>query len=84
MGLSNGASRARNYGQTINQSQGGGNKKAGFPYIVGRSSWSTIFLGGNNVENCAGLPCYQFTRNPNVRLSRPMGSTIQVPYWSLP
>lgn len=84
MVLYNSSSRSRNSVQTMNQPQGGGNKKAGFPYIVGRSSWSTIFLGGNNVENCAGLPCYQFTRNPNVRLSRPMGSTIQVPYWSLP
>ena len=27
-----------------NQNQGGGSKKAGFPYIIGRSSWSSIAL----------------------------------------
>jgi len=26
----------------VNQSQGGGNKKAGFPYQVGRDSWSVL------------------------------------------
>jgi len=27
-----------------NQNQGGGSKKAGLPYIIGRSSWSSIAL----------------------------------------
>ena len=27
-----------------NQNQGGGSKKAGLPYLVGRESWSTIAL----------------------------------------
>jgi len=84
MGLSNASSRARNYSQTVNLPQGGGNKKAGFPYQVGRTMWSSIYLGPQSITHCAGLPCYQITRNPNVRLSRPMGSTVQVPYWKLP
>jgi hypothetical protein len=82
MGLSNAASRARNYDQTINRDWlGGGNKKAGFPYQVGRTMWSTIALGGDNVGNCCGLPSLKITKNPRVRLSRPMGSTVNVPYW---
>ena len=82
MGLSNAASRARNYDLTNNQNQGGGNKKAGFPYLVGRTMWSNIYLKSNTVTNCCGLPALQITKNPNVRLSRPMGSTVNVPYWS--
>jgi hypothetical protein len=78
MGLSNAASRARNYNQTINRNQGGGDKKAGVPYQVGRSMWSSIFM-----DNMS-LSTIRITRNPNVRLNRPMGSTINVPYWKLP
>jgi hypothetical protein len=40
MGLSNAASRARNYSRTINANQGGGSKKAGLPYQIGRG-WHT-------------------------------------------
>ena len=78
MGLSNAASRARNYNQSINRNQGGGDKKAGFPYQVGRSMWSSIFI-----DNLSA-PTLAITRNPNVRINRPMGSTIHVPYWKLP
>lgn len=82
MGLSNAASRARNYNQTINSDQGGGNKKAGFPYIVGRNAWSNIYLGTNTVGNCCSLNRLKITANPRVRQSRPMGSSITTPYWS--
>jgi len=75
MGLSNAASRARNYNQTINQKQGGGDKKAGLPYQVGRTMWTNIFITDQS------LPVMKITKNPNVRISRPMGSTINVPYW---
>jgi hypothetical protein len=44
MGLSNGAKKARNYSSIITQNQGGGDKKAGFPYQIGRESWTSIFL----------------------------------------
>ena len=82
MGLSNSASRSRNYSQTINRNSGGGNKKAGFPYQVGRTMWSTIYLGSDSVSHCCGLPALKITKNPYVRISRPMGSTVNVPYWS--
>lgn len=80
MGLSNAASRARNYDLTINQNQGGGSKKAGFPYLVGRTMWTSIYIRDNNAG--LGLPALQITKNPNVRQSRPMGSTVNVPYWN--
>ena len=44
MGLSNAASRARNYSVIVNANQGGGNKKAGLPYQIGRDTWTSIFL----------------------------------------
>lgn len=44
IGLANSAKRSRNYGQTVNQNQGGGDKKAGFPFMVGRNQWDSIFI----------------------------------------
>jgi predicted chitinase len=83
MGLSNAAKRARLYDLTINQQQGGGNKKAGFPYLVGRSSWSSIAINGTaaSYAGCRSLKCMQFTANPNVRQSRPAGSSVTTTYW---
>ena len=82
MGLSNAASRARNYDQTIVKDYlGGGNKKAGFPYQVGRTMWSNIYLGTDQINKCCGLPALSITKNPRVRISRPMGSAVNVPYW---
>ena len=34
----------------INQNQGGGSKKAGFPYQIGRGSYSSVFLGANRTN----------------------------------
>ena len=82
MGLANAAKRARFYTSTTNENQGGGNKKAGFPYQVGRSSWTSIFLGTNNYGvRCCSLSGLKFTANPNVRLSRPTGTPANVSYW---
>lgn len=51
-----------------NQNQGGGDKKAGFPYIVGRGQWTNIAF----YYNSPPLKTLQFTVNPNVRQSRPV------------
>lgn len=86
MGLSNAASRARLYDSTINQNQGGGSKKAGFPYMVGRTAWNSIFITGGNPTTsakCMSLKCMRFTANPNVRQSRPAGSSVTNPYWKI-
>jgi hypothetical protein len=61
--------------------QGGGSKKAGFPYQVGRDSWTSIAFDTSNPKKftssrtCCGLRGLQFTVNPKVSVSRPIGST---------
>lgn len=82
MGLSNASSRARNYDQTINRNQGGGDKKAGFPHTIGRDSWTSIYMGTNtNTARCCTLRNLQFTFNPNVKQSRPQTSSVTTSYW---
>lgn len=82
MGLSNAAKRARLYDSTINQNQGGGDKKAGFAYQVGRSNWSNIFFHTNNYSvRCCKLGNLKLTANPNVRQSRPTGTSVTMRYW---
>jgi len=82
MGLSNASSRARNYDLTINQNQGGGNKKAGFPYMVGRDYHTAIAFNNTNVYTgkCCTLKSYQtliFT-SP-VSQSRGIGADVRIP-----
>jgi len=61
MGLSNAASRARNSTLIVNQNQGGGNKKAGFPYMVGRDTQTSIAFNNTDVVTgkCCTLKSYQ-------------------------
>lgn len=82
MGLANAAKRARNYSQLITRNQGGGPTKAGLPYQVGRISWTPIFLQCNQYYNrCCSLKVLQFTPNPNVRESKPIGTPANISYW---
>lgn len=61
MGLSNAASRARNSTLIVNQNQGGGNKKAGFPHMVGRDTQTSIAFNNTNVVQgkCCALKSFQ-------------------------
>jgi hypothetical protein len=85
MGLSNAASRARNYSSTVNRNQGGGAKKAGFPGQVGRGWWTSIFLQSTDPisGHCctkSDLATLRFTTTVNQ--SRPIGSNPQnYHYW---
>jgi hypothetical protein len=65
------------------QNQGGGDKKAGFPYIIGRTQWSNIaFYESGNLGN---LRFMMKTVNPNVNISRPIGSTyVPNTYFNIP
>ena len=63
--------RTASIASIVNQNQGGGNKKAGFPYLVGRDSWTSIAFRGTKQN----LPSLQMTLHPNVRQSRPIGVT---------
>jgi hypothetical protein len=83
MGLSNAAKTARNYSQIIVQNQGGGNKKAGLKPTVGTSYMRSIYYYQNYGRNkCCTLTQLQLTANPNVCVSRPIGSDVHFnTYW---
>jgi len=71
----------------VNQKQGGGNKKAGFPYQIGRSWRTSIAFDSTDPVHghCLKLSCTQMNLFPNARPSRPIGSTSQyVKYWHIP
>jgi hypothetical protein len=76
MVLSNGSKKARFQSSIVNRNQGGGNKKAGFPYQVGRSSSTSVALGTQPSNGpCCKLTQLQVSLFPNAKLSRPIGST---------
>jgi hypothetical protein len=71
-----------------NINQGGGDKKAGLPYQVGRDSWFMPAMNNagsrNTLYTFNGVFGLRHTRNPRVRFSRPIGSTLgNVPYWDM-
>jgi len=58
-----------------NQKQGGGNKKAGLPYMVGRDSWSSVALKGTSQNlSVLKMPLVS-TVNPSRPVSVRPGST---------
>jgi len=69
------------------QNQGGGNKKAGFPYMIGRGWQSTIAFQMTQpaAGHCTTLNTYTTTLFPFVRQSRSVGSTNTYnTYWHIP
>ena len=52
-----------------NQNQGGGSKKAGLPYLVGRESWSTIALRNTSQR----MSVLKMPLTSSVSQSRPVG-----------
>jgi hypothetical protein len=70
--------RTASVASITNQNQGGGSKKAGLPYLIGRDSWTSIALHGTiqflDVDK-NGVKGLKFTMNPGVRQSRPIGVT---------
>jgi hypothetical protein len=80
MGLSNASKMARNYSQTVNQNQGGGSKKAGFPYQIGRNAWSNVYLDSNTKGgNCCKLGSYMTMKfTPTTNHLRPTGGNVGI------
>lgn len=75
----NGGKNARYSVSIANQNQGGGNKKAGFPGIIGRDSWTSIFYG-TNATNCCKLTNFQTNMfSLKVNVSRPVGMDSRIP-----
>lgn len=64
---------------TTNINVGGGDKKAGFPYQVGRTTWTSIHFGITNPLNghCCGLSSYKHTKLPRANISKPIGSNVR-------
>jgi len=67
--------RTASISSITNQNQGGGSKKAGLPYLVGRDSWTSVSFHKTKQFLPAGRDGLQFTMNPNVRQSRPVAMT---------
>lgn len=90
MVLMNGTKRARHVSSVVNQTQGGGNKKAGFGPQVGRGAYTSVVMGittGIQNKKCCSLSSLQLTSsiNANVKQSRNIGGTQgNAGYWSIP
>ena len=69
MVLYNSSSRARNTALTVNQNQGGGNKKAGLSQTVGKGQWESIYIKNVSVTTLNDFTMFPGTRN----ISRPIG-----------
>jgi hypothetical protein len=75
----NGSKNARLITSVVNQNQGGGDKKAGFPGLVGRDSWTSIFYQTNGA-NCCKLSGYNTLRlSYTVNPSHPVGMDPRIP-----
>ena len=81
MGLSNAASKARNYNVIVNSNQGGGNKKAGLPYQIGRGTWSSIFFHSTDPVNgncCTQQQQMTMRFTSSSYQARPIGGSVTV------
>ena len=52
-----------------NKNQGGGSKKAGLPYLIGRESWSSVALRNTSQR----MSVLKMPLTTNVSQSRPVG-----------
>jgi len=77
-----GSKRTTYMSSIVNQNSGGGPKKAGLPYQVGKDAWSAIHIGGASALGVRfasyGLKKVATTANPNVKQSRPIGVSPMV------
>ena len=67
---------------TTDRNQGGGSKKAGFPYQIGRDHWSNIFLNTcdpTSVATCCKLSQYNTTLVFTKNTVRPINSDSRIP-----
>jgi len=82
MVLYNASKNARNATSIVNQNQGGGEKKAGFPYQVGRSSATTVAFNMTApvYGKCCKLSAFNTTIFPLANFSRPIGTSYSANY----
>lgn len=88
MPLYNSATRSRNATSISNQNQGGGSKKAGLPYQIGRESYTSVIMGSTDIVNghCCTLKSYMTMTFSTPSQSRPIGSNVTVArdYYKMP
>ena len=82
IGLSNSAKNARNVGSIVNRNQGGGDKKAGFAYQIGREYMVSNYFNERGVNR--PLKTLQQVVFPLASISRPIGRNNNRPYWEGP
>jgi len=66
------------------KNQGGGEKKAGFPYQIGRDSWASIFMNSCDAEQGIYKKCCNLTKlNQTLVFTkntvRPIGNDSRIP-----
>ena len=77
----NSSSRSRNAGSLVNRTQGGGNKKAGFPYQIGRESYTSVIMNSTNpvYGSCCTLKSYMTMPLISTRFHpRPVGGSVTI------
>jgi hypothetical protein len=78
------SSKRGQYAKSItNQAQGGGSKKAGFPYQVGRNTGASVAIGTcnpGNGQSCCSLSKYMTYPFPLANFSRPVGTLVAANY----
>lgn len=91
MVLSNSAKRARFQNTIKVQNQGGGDKKAGLPFQVGRSAWTSIYLGLGNTSTrfgtkkcCTARDLRLLPFSGTVNQSHNTGRVTNLDYWHIP
>ena len=62
----------------VNQNSGGGSKKAGFPYQIGRNSWSSIYIDACDPSHkrdfkCCTLDMMKKPEKSTTSQTRPIG-----------
>ena len=88
MVLMNASQKARNIQSICNRDQGGGSKKSGIPYQVGKNSWTQIFIPNVNNNSYSTIGCCTMNdRNtfvfPFASISRPIGRSANERYWNI-
>ena len=78
MVLYNASNRSRRVASLITHNQGGGDKKAGFAYQIGRSSWTSQFL--HSVDPIYGRCCSLDKTNHTMVFTK----NISRPAWVRP
>ena len=77
----NSSSRSRNAGSLVNRTQGGGDKKAGLPYQIGRESYTSVIMNSTDPVSgsCCTLKNYMTMKFSSTKFfPRPVGASVNV------